>query len=306
MKKSIASELLLSIFCPYLSSKSCFFISFRFYFRFSFRFICIFVNPFKITFAKVYHFDIRCNCNDLLLIFINIMDTKSIAERLTEYFNGKGISQVGIAEKLGVTRAYINSLFAGRRPFGKKQAEKWEEIFGISKSWLLTGEGEMLVDNGGFVEVPDEDVINLNPKPYEKVTLVPLINIDSVGGMSHTNDIDWRSQYTVRKIPFTDARPDDVAIYQSGDSMSPGIPAGSILHIRQVHDWQEYFGYGNTFVLWLKDDRRITKQVLKFREDPKNFVTCHSFNPSYQDEELPKKFIRQVWKVITVLSDKGW
>lgn len=30
------------------------------------------------------------------------------------------------------------------------------------------------------------------------------------------------------------------------------------------------------------------------------------FDPDYADEELPKKFIREVWKVIKVLTDRGW
>lgn len=137
-------------------------------------------------------------------------------------------------------------------------------------------------------------------------SLVPLINIDSVGGMDSPNILASGDQFVERLIPFTGALEGDRAIYQSGDSMTPTIPAGSILQIRKVEDWHEYFGYGGIFVLWLKDNRRITKQVMKYSPDPQNYVTCHSFNPDSADEELPKKFIREVWKVIKVLADKGW
>lgn len=231
-----------------------------------------------------------------------------LKERIKALVEYSGLSIPKFADKVGFkTPQAVREMLSGKTKTLSEAAEhKLVKAFpGINKTWLLTGEGDM-ISTPGFIDVPDEEVINLNPKPFEKVTLVPLINIDSVGGLHHGNDITWREQYTVRHIPFTDARPDDVAIYQSGDSMSPGIPAGSILHLRLVQDWQEYFGYGDTFVLWLKDERRITKQVLKYSPDPKNYVTCHSFNPAYEDEELPKKFIRQVWKVITVLSDKGW
>ena len=226
-------------------------------------------------------------------------------KKLMKYYN---ISENSLADKLNISQSTLNSaLKQGRDSINSKILEGIVDLFpDANEKWLLCGKGEMLNDNGGFVDVPDEEVINLNPKPGEKVTMVPLINIDSVGSMDRTNSLTWRDQYVVREIPFIDARPDDVAIYQSGDSMTPGIPSGSILHIRQVHDWQEYFGYGDTFVLWLKDERRITKQVVKYKPDPQNYVTCHSFNPAFEDEELPKKFIRQVWKVITVLSDKGW
>lgn len=233
---------------------------------------------------------------------------KTITQRIKQVLKYNGVSEKSLAADLGIAQSTINSALKPNKD--KVSTKIMEGIIKrfpeVNSEWLLTGEGEMLVDSGGFVDVPDSDVINLDPKPGDKVTMVPLINIDSVGSMERTNSTSWRDQYVVREIPFIDARPDDVAIYQTGDSMTPGIPSGSILHIRQVRDWQEYFGYGDTFVLWLKDERRITKQVLKYREDPGNYVICHSFNPAYEDEELPKKFIRQVWKVITILSDKGW
>ena len=137
-------------------------------------------------------------------------------------------------------------------------------------------------------------------------TLIPLVHIDSVGGIRSKNQLTSSEQYIERMIPFPDGRPGDVAIIQSGNSMAPTIPAGAILQIRKVEGWREYFGYGNDFVLWLSDDRRITKQVLKYSPDPKNYVTCHSYNPESADEELPKDMIQEVWKVVNVLIHRGW
>ena len=84
------------------------------------------------------------------------------------------------------------------------------------------------------------------------------------------------------------------------------IPAGSALLIREVPDWQEYFGYGNIFVIWLKDGRRITKEVRRYDPDPKKYVWCISYNPDVADEELPRSMIRGVWKVIKYIADFGW
>lgn len=136
--------------------------------------------------------------------------------------------------------------------------------------------------------------------------LIPLIHVDGVGGMRSSNLLSSSEQYVERLVPFPDARQGDVAILQSGNSMSPTIPPGAILQIRRVEGWREYFGYGNDFVLWLEDDRRITKQVLKCDEDPKNYIVCHSYNPEVADEELPKSMIQEVWKVVNVLINKGW
>lgn len=172
---------------------------------------------------------------------------------------------------------------------------------GVDSEWQPP---ESILEN--FRNTSNIDSSSANNCTEKDYSLVPLINIDSVGGMDSPNILASGDQFVERLIPFTGALEGDRAIYQSGDSMTPTIPAGSVLQIRRVDDWREYFGYGGIFVLWLKDNRRITKQVKKYSPDPQNFVTCHSFNPDSADEELPKKFIREVWKVIKVLTDKGW
>lgn len=168
----------------------------------------------------------------------------------------------------------------------------------LNVDWLTTGEGDMLRE-----EVAEP----MGVEPLEPgVRLVPLINIDSVGGIHSNNILNPDEQYIIRRIPFTDAREGDVAIYQSGTSMSPTIPPGSILHIRQVEGWQEYLGYGNLYVLLLADERRITKEIRRYDPDPRNYVLCVSYNDNAAPEELPRSFIRGVWKVIKVLADYGW
>lgn len=72
---------------------------------------------------------------------------KNIGEELKSYFKEKGITQEEIAEKLGVSQAYVGALFNNSKSFGKKQAEKWNKIFGIPVNFLLTGEGSIYADS---------------------------------------------------------------------------------------------------------------------------------------------------------------
>lgn len=71
------------------------------------------------------------------------MDTRRLSE-MRQYFENQGITQKTIAERLQVSPAYVNKLFLGKKDFGKKTAEKFRDLFGLSQSWLLTGEGPML------------------------------------------------------------------------------------------------------------------------------------------------------------------
>ncbi|MCC8119453.1 MAG: helix-turn-helix domain-containing protein [Bacteroidales bacterium] len=214
------------------------------------------------------------------------------------YLRSKGLvhTQKELAELLGKDKATISLAFKGdERYLTKGFAKDFCRTFtNISLEWLATGDGTMLVS----VDAPKED-------DGTEYRMIPIVHIDSVGGMYSENS-ELAPEYTERLIPMTDARQGDLAIYQSGDSMSPSIPSGSLLHIREVIGWQEYIGYGNVFVLLLDDGRRITKEIQRYNEDPKNFYWCVSYNPAVAPEELPKKKIERVFKVIQVLINKGW
>lgn len=231
----------------------------------------------------------------------------TVKERILEFVKLSGLTINKFEGMAGLSTGYLRQL---------RKAPSYEKIESIilafpqlNKDWLLTGEGDMIRKDF------QNEVEDISPEERRKVetdlaegraTLIPLIHIDSVGGVYSSNELASSEQYIERMLPFPGARPGDVAILQSGNSMAPTIPAGAILQIRRVDNWQEYFGYGGDFVLWLTDDRRITKQVLKYGPDPANYVTCHSYNPESADEELPKSMIKQVWKVVNVLINKGW
>ena len=73
-----------------------------------------------------------------------------MGEKLSAFFKEKGITQEEIAAQLGVSQSYVNALLNDKKAFGKKQAQKWNELFGLSVNWLLTGEGN--ITNNGIVQ----------------------------------------------------------------------------------------------------------------------------------------------------------
>lgn len=220
-----------------------------------------------------------------------------IVERIKEYLAFKSLSIREFERICGLGNGVLGRLSQSTKPSTFKKISSNSDL---NVEWLLTGEGDMLNDTSCATEAVSDTSEDGNYR------LVDLINIDSVGGMHSENAITPSEQYIIGRIPFTEAREGDVAILQSGKSMYPTIPSGSALLIREVVDWQEYFGYGGIFVLWLKDGRRITKEVRRYDPDPKNYVWCVSYNPDVADEELPKAMIRGVWKVVKYIADFGW
>lgn len=220
---------------------------------------------------------------------------KSNGERISQIISEFCESKADFARKVGEKPQTISNWVA--RDNGMNVLNKIIEVFPeINMDWLMTGHGEMLKNN------KNETIA----KEGTNYRLVPIIHIDSVGGIRSNNSITSEPQYIEGYVPFVNAREGDRAIFQSGTSMIPTIPPGSIMQIREVVNWKEYFGYGNIFVIELKDGRRITKEVRRYDENPQEYVWCVSHNPDVQDEELPKSMIASVWKVIKVLTDKGW
>ena len=219
----------------------------------------------------------------------------STRERLKSYLRKKQISEAVFEETAKLSRGFVSKVGDSIREANLiKISQSYPDL---NLAWLKTGEGEMLRDDA-------EEKPAATPK--DNYRLVPIIHIDSVGGMHSHNSIVQEPQYIEGYAPFAGAKEGDVCIIQSGDSMIPTCPAGSLLLVRQVLDWREYFGYGNIFVLVLTDGRRITKEVTKYAPDPQNYVWCVSHNPDVPDEELPKSMIAAVWKVIKILVNKGW
>lgn len=71
------------------------------------------------------------------------MGSEQVKE-LRQFFDNKKITQKMIAEKLNIGPAYINKLLTGKKSFGKQMAKQFQDLYGLSQSWLLTGEGTML------------------------------------------------------------------------------------------------------------------------------------------------------------------
>lgn len=176
---------------------------------------------------------------------------------LQEYFRSISLSQVAIAEKLGVTKAYVNALLSGRQRFGKKQAEIWSEKFGLSKAWLLTGEGEMLTqENAHDIEISVDD------KPKAASRLIPLYDAETTGGFGglvSSSNADVSLMGYVQAGSWFDGR-ETAAIRHTGNSMVE-YPDGCVLAVREVTD-RHLLVPGRNYVIETSE-YRITKRVQK-------------------------------------------
>lgn len=226
-----------------------------------------------------------------------------LKDRLKLFLREKEISQRKFELSIGKSNGYVNNIV---KTIGADVLNSIKNAYpDLNINWLLSGDGEMT--NSNSFETSDILAGNETISKNLNYRLVPVVHVDSVGGIYSNNEVSVTdSQYVEGYVPFVNAQEGDRAIFQTGNSMIPTCPPGSLLQIREVPNWREYFGYGNIFVIELTDGRRITKEVNRYDENPREFVWCKSHNPEVADEELPRSMINSVWKVIKILTDKGW
>jgi phage repressor protein C with HTH and peptisase S24 domain len=203
----------------------------------------------------------------------------TVKGRLKAYLSANNITMAEFGRRIGVSSAYITSM---RKSIQPDKVERIKEEFpDLDIDWLLTG-------------VKDD---NSPPIKTSDTILVPVASPDSIGGTRFNEEVNTE-EYINGYLPFPTsiAHQGDVVIPIYGDSMEPTYKAGSMVLIREVELWREYLELGCTYVIGLVDDRRIIKTVMA-GSDTKHLLLV-SINPAYEPQEIDKKIIRSVWRVI--------
>lgn len=209
-----------------------------------------------------------------------------IGNILREYFDKEGISQSEIAEKLNVSKAYINALFNGNSTFGKKSAEKWSAEFGFSKSFLLTGEGAMFSSEYG------------NGNINNNTAQIPLLPISAQGGS--LNDFVTSVKESECEKIISPIKGADYAMSVSGDSMYPEYPSGSQILIKRINE-KAFIDWGRVYVLDTCNGA-VVKQL--FPAETPDRVVCKSINIDYPSFEVSLSDVYGIYRVLMCMSMK--
>ncbi len=200
----------------------------------------------------------------------------------------KGYNDTFIQAECGLSNGTLNKSRAQGRDLSRRATDAILNKFqDINHVWLTTGVGEMLLD--------------ASPPPEGKDTiLIPVVNLDSRGGVAYNEEVQTAA-YVTGQMPFSTelAHQGDVVIPVYGDSMEPSYRSGSLVLIRKVELWREYLELGCVYIIALEDDRRIIK-VVRAGSD-KNHLLLVSHNPHYEQQEIPKKIIKSIWRVIATV-----
>jgi phage repressor protein C with HTH and peptisase S24 domain len=81
------------------------------------------------------------------------------------------------------------------------------------------------------------------------------------------------------------------------------MQSGDIAVVRNMPNWNDYLEFENIFIV-VSEHEVYCKVISKSEE--KEIFRLKSYNSNYSEFEIPKKFIRQVYKVIGIISQRSY
>ena len=165
-------------------------------------------------------------------------DSQTVKDRLLVYIKYLGIGQSKFEKLCGLSNGYINN---SKGNFGSAKIEDiLKACDDLNRSWLLTGEGEML--NSG-IEQSVKGGSGNEETEIEHVRLLPLF---AHGGSLSDFTVSVKDSDCEKVVsPVKGA---DFAIQVTGDSMAPEYPSGSVILIKKINE-SAFIEWGKAYVL---------------------------------------------------------
>ena len=194
------------------------------------------------------------------------------------------MSQAQVARRIGVDPSNLSKYLNGKLPLSRALLNKFILEMGVSRSWLLSGEG--------LPFAPEQ--------PKERRQGTPVYDIDVTAGAMPLERM-FTTDRIAGYVDLPHVNPESVIVRVYGDSMEPKIIDGGFVAIRPIKS-ADYIFWGQTYVV-LMEDYRMLKVLRRHPSDPSK-VILHSENPAYDDMDVARADIQALFLVETILNCK--
>ena len=240
------------------------------------------------------------------------MTAKEILEELLSY---TGLNVNSLATELGLSRAQALYDIQSEKTksitlsMADRIIQKFPEV---NRSWLRTGEGDMLGGHDPRTE-PTEFTLDKLEKARALakelgVDLIPMYSEPFKGGNDGYPLVEeWNNVESVWTMPDVRA---DMVVPVVGDSMAPTFPRGSRLAVSRVwfrSDEPLSIPFGEAFAIVLHDPddpnpKAMTDYVKRLykHDNPakrREYWIARSDNDKYEDFEIPISHVVGLWRV---------
>lgn len=204
-------------------------------------------------------------------------------DRFLQYLDFKGITENKATVECGLAQGLLHQAKSGKSDLGAKTIEKVLICYqDLNKTWLLTGEGEMLTTS------------TATPVKNYKFG-VPYYNVDFIGGFDLVyNDQTIAPEYLIDFAPYNTAT---CWCNITGHSMEPEISSGDIIALKEIND-PSFLPFGEIYAIVAINGQRTVKRI-----GPASTPDCYALIPSnkspeYGVQEIPKNYIYKIYQVL--------
>lgn len=201
-----------------------------------------------------------------------------------------------VCKELGIRPQYLSDLRSGKSKNPNSDfVLKLIEAFNLNSNWLLTGEGEMFIN-----DVAESAPLQIIPQEGEKAAGIPFYDIDVMAHIAESLDLKEETPAGVLSIPgFKDC----IACFPVyGSSMEPKISNGDVIAVSQAVTCDQIL-WGEIYLV-ITNAWRVVKTVHPGKT--KEYIILRSINPAYAgDTNVKKEDLRALYLVRGVVSRLG-
>mgnify|MGYP003587554554 FL=1 len=210
-----------------------------------------------------------------------------VSERVGEYMAKKGISYYAFENSIGASRGSISKAVKDRKSIGSQVLENILAVYtDLNPVWLLTGQGNVFVDNEEILTNKEIEMYRLKTDSYVENQQIPLYDIEAVAGLVPLFQ-DSKSQDPIDHISIPHLPKCDGAVYVTGDSMYPLLKSGEIVLYKAVHHVANVIFWGEMYLLGIdmSGEEYVTVKYIQKSENP-GCVRLVSQNKHHQDKDV--------------------
>ncbi len=219
--------------------------------------------------------------------------SEALASRLRYLVERSKLTQTAFARRIGVDPSNLSKYLLGRLPVTDALVNRIVLDLGVSRAWLRDGEGVPFDKELHAREIAVDEPLLAAPVPDG----VPVYDLDVMAGTTPLSQA-YTDAPMIGRVSLPRISPDSMFVRVDGDSMVPVLRPGAFINIRLVSAADVIF-WGQIYVVVLEDYRMV-----KFvrRNADASMVTLHSANPAYDDIELPRRHILELYLVEGVIT----
>lgn len=199
----------------------------------------------------------------------------ALGERLKELENKENLSGRQVALRIGADVSYYHRARKGNG-LSQDYMDKLVSEFGLNKSWLAFGEGNMYPDG----------------QSKKKVNKIPLWDVGAVGGRQIVANMDGVTE-PVEWIDAGQYKDATGAMYVYNDSMAPKYKNRDKIAYKEVAD-RDLILYGEDYIIQTSE-YRVIKNIQK--ADNGNIMACSFNTETWEMGQMKGRLIHEPFEI---------